>query len=144
MDHILTASCSSDDRDAPAAPAATAEENDAAIALRMLVMGLPAPAAPPAAKLAQMPGATSEWPFFAGKGCFIKSRDGKDLPFLERLYLLLSSREGTRAELLVLALPQLQPTHSMALAVPTPVAAAHYDGHSSRLYLLCTGTVRGR
>ena len=73
---------------ADAEPRDAHDERDAAKSL--LWMCLPAPAAPPARKLAQLPGATASWPFVEGKGCFIKSREGRDLPFLERLYLLLS------------------------------------------------------
>jgi len=64
------------------------EDLEAALALTGL--RLPAVEPPPARKLAQLPGATSSWPFAEGKGCFIKNRDGKDVSFLERLYHLLS------------------------------------------------------
>ena len=43
-----------------------------------------------ACTLAQLPDETSSWPFAFGKGCFGKNRDGKELPFLERLFLILS------------------------------------------------------
>ena len=37
-----------------------------------------------------LPDMTHGWPFADGKGCFGKDRQGKELPFLERLFLLLA------------------------------------------------------
>ena len=37
-----------------------------------------------------LPDKTHGWPFADGKGCFGKDRQGKELPFLERLFLLLA------------------------------------------------------
>ena len=77
-----------DHSNAPAS--APAPEDDLQAALALSCLRLPATGAPPAHTLAHVPGATGTWPFADGKGCFIKGRDGKDLPFLERLYLLLA------------------------------------------------------
>ena len=55
------------------------------------------------------------------------------------LHVLLASDSGTAAELVVLRLPQMQPTHSLRLSVTSPIRAAHYDARSAWLYLLCTG-----
>ena len=44
-----------------------------------------------ACELATLPDATAAWPFMNPKrGAFCKARDGKDIPFLERLFYLLS------------------------------------------------------
>ena len=45
---------------------------------------------PRACELVAVPDQTPSWPFCEGKGCFGKAHDGKDLPFLERLFLVLS------------------------------------------------------
>ena len=55
------------------------------------------------------------------------------------LFLLLASSSGQSAELQALRLPELQPTHALRFAVPSPVAAAHYDARSDAVYLLCAG-----
>ena len=74
----------------PGADPITTPTDDMEAALALSCLRLPAPATPAARKLTQLPGATMSWPFAEAKGCFIKNREGKDLPFLERLYLLLS------------------------------------------------------
>ena len=72
-----------------ASPDAATQEMEAALALSLF--RLPAtPSAPLASQIDSIPDAADSWPFTDGKGCFAKGRDGKDLPFLERLYYLLS------------------------------------------------------
>ena len=44
--------------------------------------------------------------------------------------------DGKTAELLVLRLPEMRPSHSMRFAVPGPVVASHYDARSGILFLL--------
>ena len=61
--------------------AASSDSNDTAA---------PGPSEMSAHQLTLFPDATESWPFAPGKGCFFKGRDGKDLYFLERLFLLLS------------------------------------------------------
>lgn len=52
------------------------------------------------------------------------------------LYVLRSTHEGKRTELLSLSLPSMQPTHSLSFDTPGAVTAAHYDVRSAYLYLL--------
>ena len=54
------------------------------------------------------------------------------------LHVLRSSHEGKRGELLVLSLPEMQPTHSLSFATPSAVGGAYYDARSGFLYLLCS------
>ena len=54
------------------------------------------------------------------------------------LYVLRSSHEGKMTELLGVRLPELQATHAISFATPSPVIAAHFDARAAWLYLLCT------
>lgn len=74
-------------------PPPAAQESDAMAAALALtdLFAAPSSSTPTrACEATHLPGASSGWPFVDGKGCFAKGRDGKDVPFLERLFLLLS------------------------------------------------------
>ena len=72
----------------------------AALALAGLFHARPAEQAPASldamvqgerlAQLSQLPGELGAWPLTEGRGLFFRSREGRDLSFLERLYCLLS------------------------------------------------------
>jgi hypothetical protein len=70
------------------------EAMDAALALTGFAASassLPATPQPAANTLTRLPETIEGvWPYIDGKGAFSKGRDGKDLPFLERLFLMLS------------------------------------------------------
>ena len=119
----------------PASSAPAADDMAAALALTGFAFSAPAsspPAAadeapPPASSLLSIPGATESWPFAAGKGCFCKAQDGKDMPFLERLFLLLSlpnlSLPGHPGRRLGEAICWKSPESLAALGLPTTLAA---------------------
>ena len=88
-----------------ASPEAGADDpkvEDAAMSAALLLAGFAAsttseecaaassPTLMSAHQLTHFVDATENWPVAPGKGCFFKGRDGKDLYFLERLFLLLS------------------------------------------------------
>ena len=87
----------------------------------------PFPSLMSAHQLAHFPDATESWPFAPGKGCFFKGRDGKDLYFLERLFLLLSfpnlALPGLPGRYLREAIRWKEPAALEAMGLPHSLAA---------------------
>ena len=120
---------------ASASSASAADDMAAALALTGFAFSTPASslpaaadeAAPAAVSLLSIPGATESWPFAAGKGCFSKAQDGKDMAFLERLFLLLSlpnlSLPGHPGRRLGEAICWKSPESLATLGLPTTLAA---------------------
>jgi hypothetical protein len=81
----------------------------------------------PAHLLTHLPGATQGWPFADDKGCFGKDRRGKELPFLERLFLLLAfpnlELPGQPGRTLGEAIRWKQADELAALGLPVDTAA---------------------